>query len=86
MSRPVNWDTYYCCNYYSQTQCTNTVSSFGDRCKLCRLVKDGKPLTPGLLPLNIPYIQPEEPEPAPTPGFLTRALQWTVGGGGNNKK
>ncbi|KAK4199734.1 hypothetical protein QBC40DRAFT_281353 [Triangularia verruculosa] len=32
------------------TRCTNYVSRFGERCKLCVIVKEGHSLTRGLLP------------------------------------
>ncbi|KAK4456754.1 hypothetical protein QBC42DRAFT_53264 [Cladorrhinum samala] len=77
----------YCSNYYTQIQCTNTVVKFGERCKLCTIVKDGKSLTPGLLPESSLWVrdQPEAVQQPPktsssTPGLLGRALSWTVSG------
>ncbi|KAK3906583.1 hypothetical protein C8A05DRAFT_29537 [Staphylotrichum tortipilum] len=40
----------YCSNYYSSIRCTNPVGKFGQRCKLCTVLKSGASLTPGLLP------------------------------------
>ncbi|KAK4178899.1 hypothetical protein QBC36DRAFT_323785 [Triangularia setosa] len=42
-----------CANYYNRpnpNRCTNYVSKFGERCKLCVTVKDGQSMTRGLLP------------------------------------
>ncbi|KAH6628531.1 hypothetical protein F5144DRAFT_579294 [Chaetomium tenue] len=40
----------YCSNFYSSIRCTNTVGKFGQRCKLCIVLKSGMSLTPGRLP------------------------------------
>ncbi|KAK3693733.1 hypothetical protein B0T22DRAFT_48605 [Podospora appendiculata] len=40
----------YCANYYGSINCRNSVSKFGDRCKLCLALKSGASLTGGLLP------------------------------------
>ncbi|KAK4151917.1 hypothetical protein C8A00DRAFT_35437 [Chaetomidium leptoderma] len=40
----------YCSNHYSAIRCTNTVGKFGQRCKLCTILKSGTSLTPGMLP------------------------------------
>ncbi|KAK3991175.1 hypothetical protein QBC44DRAFT_323712 [Cladorrhinum sp. PSN332] len=76
----------YCSNYYTQIRCTNTVTKFGERCKLCTIVKDGKSLTPGRLPESTLWLpgQPDDiEEPSKNagsaPGFLSRALTWTTG-------
>ncbi|KAK0718862.1 hypothetical protein B0T21DRAFT_414886 [Apiosordaria backusii] len=45
-------NNFPCANYYNRpnpTRCTNYVSKFGERCKLCLTVKDGHSLTQGLL-------------------------------------
>lgn len=39
-----------CANFYCAVQCKNTVSFFGDRCKLCVILRSGQDLSYGLLP------------------------------------
>ncbi|KAK4453467.1 hypothetical protein QBC34DRAFT_376372 [Podospora aff. communis PSN243] len=39
----------YCSNYYGSIGCRNTVSKFGERCKLCVALKSGASLSHGLL-------------------------------------
>ncbi|KAK3371993.1 hypothetical protein B0H63DRAFT_285562 [Podospora didyma] len=39
----------YCANYYDKINCTNTVSKFGERCKLCMTLKHGASLSDGML-------------------------------------
>ncbi|CAI4211222.1 unnamed protein product [Parascedosporium putredinis] len=42
--------TYYCSNYYGSIQCRTTVARFGDRCKLCTVMRVGASISDGLLP------------------------------------
>ncbi|KAK0749423.1 hypothetical protein B0T18DRAFT_427544 [Schizothecium vesticola] len=39
----------YCANYYGSIGCRNTVSKFGERCKLCVALKSGASMSNGLL-------------------------------------
>ncbi|EMR69659.1 hypothetical protein UCREL1_3310 [Eutypa lata UCREL1] len=32
----------YCANFYSASHCHNTVGRFGDRCKLCKAMNEGR--------------------------------------------
>ncbi|KAJ9155144.1 hypothetical protein NKR23_g1998 [Pleurostoma richardsiae] len=50
----------YCANYYGSINCHNTVSRFGDRCKLCLALKSGASLTDGLL---LPEAEPAGKSP-----------------------
>ncbi|SPO00188.1 uncharacterized protein DNG_03037 [Cephalotrichum gorgonifer] len=42
--------TFYCSNYYGSIQCQTTVTRFGDRCKLCTVMRVGSSISDGLLP------------------------------------
>ncbi|KAI0172653.1 hypothetical protein GGR52DRAFT_416602 [Hypoxylon sp. FL1284] len=33
----------YCANYYGAVQCQNKVTEFGQRCKLCTVMNEGRP-------------------------------------------
>ncbi|XXH02771.1 hypothetical protein Hte_009156 [Hypoxylon texense] len=33
----------YCANYYGATHCQNKVTVFGQRCKLCTVMNEGRP-------------------------------------------
>ncbi|KAI1764412.1 hypothetical protein GGR53DRAFT_322660 [Hypoxylon sp. FL1150] len=33
----------YCANYYGATHCQNKVTEFGQRCKLCTVLNEGRP-------------------------------------------
>jgi hypothetical protein len=35
----------YCANFYGHVKCSNKVSHFGDRCKLCKLMNEGHSAT-----------------------------------------
>lgn len=48
----------YCANYYGSINCHNTVTRFGDRCKLCLALKSGASLSQGLLPEDETYRVP----------------------------
>lgn len=39
----------YCSNYYGSIGCRNTVSKFGERCKLCMALKSGASMSHGML-------------------------------------
>ncbi|KAH8886684.1 hypothetical protein GQ53DRAFT_657522 [Thozetella sp. PMI_491] len=52
----------YCANYYGSVHCRNTVSRFGDRCKLCLALKSGASISDGLLPED-GYMVPVRPAP-----------------------
>ncbi|KAL1890197.1 hypothetical protein Cpir12675_005490 [Ceratocystis pirilliformis] len=40
---------YPCANYYGHIHCSNRVTGFGDRCKLCTLMNEGASMNPDLL-------------------------------------
>ncbi|CAP67841.1 uncharacterized protein PODANS_1_17210 [Podospora anserina S mat+] len=67
-----------CANYYNRpnpNRCTNYVSKFGERCKLCVTVKDGQSMTRGLLPEDELWM-------TATPGYNDQAY----GSGGQGSK
>ncbi|KAL2111065.1 hypothetical protein VUR80DRAFT_324 [Thermomyces stellatus] len=47
--------TFYCSNYYGSIQCRTTVARFGDRCKLCTVMRVGASISDGLLPEGTSY-------------------------------
>ncbi|KAL2258343.1 hypothetical protein VTK26DRAFT_8376 [Humicola hyalothermophila] len=54
-------DLCYCANYYCSIRCTNKVTDFGQRCKLCTIMKSGASLSPGLLPDDCSWSMPSVP-------------------------
>ncbi|KAI1401517.1 hypothetical protein F4819DRAFT_458173 [Hypoxylon fuscum] len=42
----------YCANYYGAVNCQNKVRQFGERCKLCTVMNEGRPAKPDLFKIN----------------------------------
>ncbi|KAL5594382.1 hypothetical protein BROUX41_001317 [Berkeleyomyces rouxiae] len=40
---------YPCANYYGHIHCSNRVTGFGERCRLCTLMNEGADMKPDLL-------------------------------------
>ncbi|KAB5562879.1 hypothetical protein GE09DRAFT_762930 [Coniochaeta sp. 2T2.1] len=59
----------YCANYYGSINCRNTVTRFGERCKLCFALKSGASLSNGMLPEELRWL--ETPHTPRTPSIWT---------------
>ncbi|KAK3298354.1 uncharacterized protein B0H64DRAFT_384829 [Chaetomium fimeti] len=72
--------------YQSSIRCTNTVGKFGQRCKLCTILKSGTSLTPGRLPedclwlLSQPRSQDEPDYRSESSSDTSRRPSWTFAG------
>lgn len=57
----------YCANYYGSINCQNTVTRFGERCKLCMALKSGASLSSDLLPEELRWL--DSPQSHQTPNM-----------------
>lgn len=75
----------YCANYYGSIGCRNTVSRFGDRCKLCVALKSGASMSNGLLSDDHDlWMAPEPRHQRPAAPGRQESGSWRSAGGGSS--